>query len=158
MRRGCLADSVMGSEVLASAPVASVAHDLGPHCGFQLPGQHRWLSSCLNCKASLSAIFWPHLHFFGGKLGNASGFLHWTLGWTGSQGWSDHLCTHSQPLLVFCSGTMLDEDTWSPGLCSGRQTTFSPVLRPSYIHLGCIIRFQSCYSPFSPFSPKGQYC
>lgn len=50
------------------------------------------------------------------------------------------LGTHSQPLLVFCSGTVLYEDTRSPGLHSGRQTAFSLALRFSCVHLRCVVR------------------
>lgn len=60
-----LADAIMDSGVLASVPAAPVAHDLGPHCGFHLPGQCCWLSLCPSSKASLSLFqlpSGPHLH------------------------------------------------------------------------------------------------
>lgn len=107
-----LADSVVDSGVLSSAPTAPMACDLGLPCGFHLPGQCCWLSLCPSGKAYLPFSSCPlgHIYISLGEHGNAGGFLQSTPGWTGSQAWSDHIDTHFQPLLVFRSGTMLERD------------------------------------------------
>lgn len=128
-------DSVVGFGVLAAAPDAPVAHDPTVVSRSTL-----LFSPCPNCEASL-----PFFQLLSGHVYISLGEA-WECWWLSPQYTGMNrllrliLDTHSQPLLGFCSGTMLYEDTWSPGLHSGRQTTFSLALRFSCVPLRCVVR------------------
>lgn len=86
-------------------------------------------SLCLfyRCSLATSASLW-------GKPGNARGFPHGTLGWVGSQDWSDHLALS----LLYCWSSaqapwwMRTPDLWAT---LRKANNVLPALRSSHVHL-----------------------